>query len=137
MVISSTLTLRDISMNHLFINFVIEMSLINAMTVEFLFFSWEDLKSKALKSGLIKNHSSVRSPSKSWFLKMSFLLLHNRLVYNKFLEIDTSKNTLKLIKAIIIQNSFFLMLKPFFDEYLFLKTSIGFKYVTNNFQVLF
>lgn len=105
------------------------MSLIGKMKAEFLFFAWEDLKSRALNYKHGKFCNSVRPPSKPWFLKTSYLILHGKILYSKFLCTGNSSISLKFLKSLIIQNSFFLILKPFFDEYIFLNASYISKYV--------
>lgn len=113
-------------MNHIFLltfQSIIQFSLIDKLTADFLFFSWQALNKNILITKQLNCPYVVRPPSRAWFLKVSSLIRCGRIFYDKFIFNVHSDSSLRCLRASIIQNSIFLIVKPFFDEYLFFNTS--------------
>lgn len=97
--------------------------LINKLTPEFLFFVWQRLKLRNFTTN--SSYLCFRIPpiSKDWFYKISFLIRSNKAFYKRFITSSDNEITVRNSKSYIIQIGFFLILKPFFDEYLSFNTS--------------
>lgn len=108
-------------MNHIFLLNIslARMNLINKFTSKFLLLSWEELKYKYLLYARGNDSFLVRPPSKNWFIKVSYFIRCGKLSYKSFGLKSKVKITIRSVKASIINYSFFLLIKPFFDEYLF------------------
>jgi hypothetical protein len=92
-------------------------------TSESLIFSFEDLKYRLPQINKEIKCVNIRPLSKTWFRKVSFLIRNDKISYEKFVIIHNKKFGLKILKALVVQHAFFLILKPFFDEYLFFTPS--------------
>jgi hypothetical protein len=93
------------------------MNVIEKITSEFLFFSFENLKYRnpILNKSIISY--KILPLSKNWFVRISFLIRMNKISYTKFYS-SNEQITVKSLKMSIIKNAFFLILKSYFGEYL-------------------
>ena len=94
-------------------------TLSDVLTSHFLFFSWIDLRNNKNIFSSFSSYKTSLPISKYWFEKTSALIRSGKASYNADRKIRLSKYNFKKkflinLKAKIIENSFVLLLEPYF-----------------------
>lgn len=103
-----------------------KLRILDYITSELLVLCWRDLLIKEKNSNCIYNNKRrfFEPLSKNWFKKTSYLIStgnFNYKIFNEKLSLAKhpyTKNLLKKLKLLIIQNAFIVVLRVYFNNYL-------------------
>lgn len=100
------------------------LTFLKVFTCNFLFYSWNDLKNNKNRVSCFSGKKVLRPISKYWFEKVSLLIRSGKFVYknNKNFNINcmnSKRQFLVNIKNNILENSFILLLEPYFSDAFF------------------
>jgi len=96
-------------------------------TSNFLFYSWNDLKNNKNLISSFSGKKVIRPISKFWFEKTSLLIKSGKFIYKKNKDfnincMNSKRQLLVNIKNNIIENSFILLLEPYFSDAIFINS---------------